>query len=250
MANFYLVEDLADVAVGDEVTLSAAESRHIVTVSRTRVADRLIVGNGRGMTVDGTVLVADPGGVLLRVDACSSTPPAQPRLILVQALAKGGRDELAVQAATELGADVIVPWSAERCVVRWNGEKALKGRERWASIAREATKQSMRPWLPRVDALTSTAELVREADTRQVLVLEPSAETALSDIVVPGPTVPGAPPSDVQLIVGPEGGIAPQELQRLTEAGARAVRLGQTVLRTSTAGPAALAVLNTMLARW
>ncbi|MEO8908420.1 MAG: 16S rRNA (uracil(1498)-N(3))-methyltransferase [Microbacteriaceae bacterium] len=248
MANFYLVEELAAASVGDEVTLGTAESRHAVTVSRTRVGERLIVGNGRGLTVHGTVLTAAPTAVVVRVDASASTPPAEPRLILVQALAKGGRDELAVQAATELGVDTVVPWSAARSVARWDGQKALKGRERWATIVREATKQSMRPWLPTVEALASTADLEAHAGGRRMLVLEPTAPLALSALVL---TEPGRPDArDLQLVVGPEGGIADHELDRLAAAGAQLVRLGSTVLRTSTAGPAAIAVLNAMLGRW
>jgi len=253
VANFYLAEELVAASVDDEVTLGPAESRHAVTVARTRVGEQLVVGNGRGLTARCTVLSAAPTAVVLHVDASSTTPPAAPRLILVQALAKGGRDELAVQAATELGVDVVVPWSAARSVSRWEGQKALKGRERWATIVREATKQSIRAWLPTVEALATTSDLERHAGERRMLVLEPSAELALSALA-PAALLPtsigqrGA--RDLELVVGPEGGIADHELERLQAAGAQFVRLGDTVLRTSTAGPAAIAVLNAMLGRW
>ncbi|WP_308464814.1 16S rRNA (uracil(1498)-N(3))-methyltransferase [Rathayibacter soli] len=248
MANFYLVEELDSANVGDEIVLGASESRHIVTVSRTRVGDRLAVGNGRGLAVHGTVLSAAPDAVVVRVEAAVSTPPVRPRVILVQALAKGDRDELAIQAATELGVDAVVPWSAARSVSRWDGQKAVKGRERWAAIVREATKQSMRPWLPVVEALAVTADLERHAGQRRMLVLEPRAELALSALVLHDRDRPDD--RDLELIVGPEGGITDQELVRLVAAGARPVRLGGTILRTSTAGPAAIAVLNALLGRW
>ncbi|TAM70094.1 MAG: 16S rRNA (uracil(1498)-N(3))-methyltransferase [Microbacteriaceae bacterium] len=248
MANFYLAEELGSASLGHEVALGPAESRHAVTVARTRVGDRLVVGNGRGLTVRGTVLTAAATAVVLRVDASASTPPAEPRLILVQALAKGGRDELAVQAATELGVDVVIPWSAARSVSRWDSQKALKGRERWASITREAAKQSMRAWLPTVQALATTADLERDAGERRMLVLAPGAEFALSALT--SGDAGWGDTRDLELVVGPEGGIADDELERFQAAGAQLVRLGDTVLRTSTAGPAAIAVLNAMLGRW
>jgi 16S rRNA (uracil1498-N3)-methyltransferase len=147
-----------------------------------------------------------------------------------------------VQAATELGVDAVVPWSAARSVSRWEGAKVAKGRDRWASIVREAAKQSIRAWTPEVGELATTRQVAALAADAQVLVLEPGAEERLTDVEPDG--------RDLVLVVGPEGGIAPHELDALREAGARLVRLGSTVLRTSTAGPAALAVLNAALGRW
>jgi len=163
----------------------------------------------------------------------------------VQALAKGDRDELAVQAATELGVDEIVPWQASRSVSRWDAAKAVKGRARWTTIVREAAKQAHRAWVPEVAELTTTAGLARRAAASLVLILEPTATERLSAVVIePGDV------GEIVLVVGPEGGIAPDELDVLAAAGARLVRLGDTVLRTSTAGPAALAVVSTAIARW
>jgi 16S rRNA (uracil1498-N3)-methyltransferase len=171
--------------------------------------------------------------------------PQRPRLVLVQALAKGDRDELAVQASVELGVDQVVPWQASRSVSRWQGDKAVKGVQRWRTIVREATKQSMRAWLPEVAAPATTAELRPRAQASRMLVLEPGAPKRLSDI-----RIDAGDDRDLVVVVGPEGGIAPDETERLVEAGAEAVRLGSSVLRTSSAGPAALAVLNVALGRW
>jgi 16S rRNA (uracil1498-N3)-methyltransferase len=165
-----------------------------------------------------------------------------PRIVLVQALAKGDRDELAVQAATELGVDRIVPWSAARSVSRWEGAKAEKGRARWAAIVREAVKQSIRAWVPAVEAVASTGQLPARFEGERMLLLEPTAPTPLSGIRPDG--------RDLVLVVGPEGGIDPKELERLEAAGAERVRLGSSVLRTSTAGPAAIAVLSASIGRW
>jgi 16S rRNA (uracil1498-N3)-methyltransferase len=242
MANFYLREDLEGVSAGDDVELHGAEARHAVTVSRTRVGESLLVGNGRGLTVRGIVSQADPARVVLRAELVEVVERPSPRVTLVQALAKGGRDELAVQAATELGVDTVIPWSAERSVARWEGAKAAKGHDRWAAIVREAAKQSMRPWIPAVRGLASTRALIELAADARMLVLEPTAQAQLSAI--------RPDERDLVLVVGPEGGISPAELDALRAAGGTPVRMGSTVLRTSTAGPAALAVVNTVLERW
>ena len=163
----------------------------------------------------------------------------------MQALAKGDRDELAVQAATELGVDGVIPWSSARSVSRWDAAKAVKNRERWQTIAREATKQSVRPWMPVVEPLATTGQLAARADESTVLVLDPTGEHALTAL-----TAAELGPCDVLIVVGPEGGIAPEERDALLAAGARSVRLGASVLRTSTAGPAAIAVLSAALGRW
>jgi 16S rRNA (uracil1498-N3)-methyltransferase len=248
MAHFYLNEQLTDAAPGSLVSILGEEARHAVAVSRIRVGETLSIGNGRGLVVTGAVVEA---GARLSIEAADVilVPPLMPRLTLVQALAKGGRDELAIQAATELGVDAVIPWAAQRSIVRWDGPKALKGQQRWASIVREATKQSLRPWIPEVDDQLTTAQLARRAGSTRMLVLEPSAPVGLSSIGLTR-LAAGDDGRDLMLVVGPEGGVAPAELDALVSAGARAVRLGEAVLRTSTAGPAAIAVLNGILGRW
>jgi 16S rRNA (uracil1498-N3)-methyltransferase len=166
--------------------------------------------------------------------------------MLVQALAKGDRDELAIQAATELGVAAVVPWQANRSIVRWTGAKIERGRERWASIVREASKQSIRAHVPRVYSLVSTMQLAAFAEEWDLFVLDPHARERLTVVDLPSPQV-GRP---LALIVGPEGGVSDSEMALLAEAGARCVCLGEEVLRTSTAGPAAIAVLNAKLGRW
>jgi 16S rRNA (uracil1498-N3)-methyltransferase len=230
---------------GDAVTLTGAEAHHAATVRRVRVGEDVTVGDGRGAWLTGIVESVAPREVLVRIDGRTDAPAPRPRIVLVQALAKGDRDELAVQAATELGVDEIVPWQAARSVSRWDAGKAAKGRARWASIVREAGKQAHREWLPEVAELATTKELARRAAASEVLVLEPTAHERLSNVRLdPGDD------RDVTLVVGPEGGIAPEELAAFEQAGARLVRLGDTVLRTSTAGPAALAVVSIALGRW
>ncbi len=242
--HFLLAEgERTDAGVGHTVVLTGAEAHHAATVRRVRVGEEVTVGDGRGLWLEGTCASVSPREVVVRVTARTDIPPLAPRIVLVQALAKGDRDELAVQAATELGVDEIVPWQATRSVSRWDADKAAKGRARWTTIVREAAKQAHRAWVPDVAAVHTTTELSGRIAASRALLLEPGASGALTAIAPRGD-------AEIVLIVGPEGGIAPDELDALRAAGATAVRLGDTVLRTSTAGPAAIAVLNAALGHW
>ena len=246
VAHFYLQETLrvAQCRPGQVVSVEGAEARHAVTVSRVRPGERLRLGNGAGLLVEGTVVTAEAAVLTLRVDDASETAAATPRIRLVQALAKGDRDELAIQAATELGVDGVIPWTAARSITKWEGPKIAKGHERWTSIVREASKQSVRAWLPSVAPLASTRQLAVLATTTRMLLLDPTATARLTEVAMP------TDDRDILLVDGPEGGISPAELFLLQEAGATPIRLGETVLRTSTAGPVAIAILNATLGRW
>jgi len=245
VALHFLLDAPAAAGPGDTVTLTGTEAHHAAAVRRVRVGEEVTLGDGRGAWLTGRVASVAPREVVVGIDGRVDAAAPSPRVVLVQALAKGDRDELAVQAATELGVDEIVPWQASRSVSRWDAAKAAKGRARWATIAREAAKQAHRAWLPEVVELNTTSSLVRRAAASIVLVLEPTADDALSALVLDPEDA-----RDVMLVVGPEGGIAPEELDALVAGGARLVRLGETVLRTSTAGPAAIAVVSTRLGRW
>lgn len=238
MASLYLNPALG--APGDRVELVGEEARHAAQVARVRVDERIGVGDGRGLIVWGPVESVTSQRVVVVVHEVVRTERPAPELWLAQALAKGDRDELAIQAATELGASGVIPWAAERSVSRWGAAKAAKGEERWRAIVAEAAKQSVRGWIPEVAPLATTADLAKLAG--QLLVLEPTAHAALTSVPLDA--------ERVTLVVGPEGGVSDRELAALDAAGATAVRLGPEVLRTSTAGPAALAVLNARLGRW
>ncbi|MCU1403191.1 MAG: rRNA methyltransferase [Microbacteriaceae bacterium] len=242
MAHFYLRDELNGAEIGSGVSVSGAEARHAVSVSRLGVGDRISVGDGAGLVVDGVVVAAAPTEFVITVESLTRFPAATPAIWLAQALAKGDRDEQAVQQATELGVDGVIPWAAQRSIVKWEGNKVAKGVQRWEAIVREATKQSIRPWIPEVADLASGAVLAKLAAETRMIVLDPGAETSLSDLEPDG--------RDIVLVVGPEGGVSPAELSRLAAAGASVWNLGPNVLRTSTAGPAAIAVLNTRLGRW
>lgn len=245
MALHFLLDEPVSAGPGDEVVLTGAEAHHAAAVRRVRVGEEVTVGDGRGAWLTGSVVSVASRQVVVAIHRRRDAAPPRPRIVLVQALAKGDRDELAVQAATELGVDEIVPWQAARSVSRWDAAKAAKGRARWSAIVREAAKQAHRRWVPEVAEPVVVADIARRAAASTVLVLDPTAGDRLSALALDG-----ADERDVVLVVGPEGGIAPEELDVLVDAGARTVRLGDTVLRTSTAGPAALAVVSTALGRW
>jgi 16S rRNA (uracil1498-N3)-methyltransferase len=224
---------------GDVVVLDGPEGRHAATVRRTRVGEVVDLVDGRGTRVTGTVTGTTKDSLTVEVTARVAEPAPMPRITLVQALAKGDRSELAVETATEVGVDAIVPWAAARCVVRWDGDRGDKGLEKWRATAREAAKQARRSWFPEVAPLARTADLA--AVPGALLVLHESATTPLTEVPLDG---------DVVLVVGPEGGISDEELAQLVAAGGTAVRLGATVLRTSTAGAAAIAVVSARTGRW
>ncbi|KQO65040.1 16S rRNA (uracil(1498)-N(3))-methyltransferase [Curtobacterium sp. Leaf261] len=253
MASQYLVDSLEDVSIGSVVVLDGPEGRHAVTVTRVRAGETLRIADGRGTVVTGTVASLGKDTLTLTVSSVDVEPRPLPALVLVQALAKGGRDEMAVQAATEIGADAIVPWSASRSVSRWDGPKIEKGRARWTAIVHEAAKQSLRARVPETGPLATTASLALAAGGAAAAGLEERTTLVLLDPTADQRLSTWDPPTDaaaIALVVGPEGGISEAELERLESAGAVRARLGASVLRTSTAGPAALAILQARLGRW
>jgi len=226
------------------VRLDGDEGRHAARVLRIGVGEAVLVADGLGAVADCVVAAVLPDGLELDVVNWRHIAPPDPTLVVVQALAKGDRGELAVELATELGADEIVPWAAARSVAQWRDGRDAKGLERWRRTAREAAKQSRRALLPVVPNVASTedvAERIRGAATG--LVLHESAQDPLSAVPLPSS-------GEVVVVVGPEGGIDDGELDAFTAAGAVPVRLGDPVLRTSTAGAAALAALSVRLGRW
>ncbi|BCJ33804.1 ribosomal RNA small subunit methyltransferase E [Actinocatenispora thailandica] len=223
--------------------LDGAEGHHAADVVRLRVGETLLLGDGAGAVADCVVSAVAKGVLDVEVTGYRRVPAREPRLVVAQALAKGDRGELAVQTMTEVGVDEIVPWQAARSVVRWQGDRGARALARWRATAREAAKQSRRAWLPAVADPVGTAALAARLAGHSSYVLHEDAETPLATAPVPAT---GA----VLLVVGPEGGVAPEELAAFTAAGATPVRLGPEVLRTSTAGVAALAVLAAVTGRW
>ena len=237
-APVFLVDDLAGATPGGETVLDGAEGRHAAVVRRIGPAERLDLADGTGRIAECVVARVEGQTLVLTVAAVREEPEPQPRFVLVQALAKGDRDEQAVESATEVGVDEVVPWQAERSIVQWRGERGERSRRKWEQVARAAAKQSRRARVPVLGPTSTSAQVAdRLAAAALALVLHEDADLPLAGLDLPAD-------GDVVLVVGPEGGVAPRELAAFEQAGARAVRLGPTVLRSSSAGPAALAVLS------
>lgn len=255
-APVFLAEstDLAAYREGDTYYLDGAEGRHAGVVQRRSVGEAIDIVDGHGTRLSCTITHVSGEHLDLLVTSVSHESCGQYRLTLVQALAKGDRDELAIEAATEVGVDRVIPWQADRSIVVWRGARAAKSHARWVATVRSAMKQARRARLPMVDQPVTSQQLVDViAETTQtggvVYVLHESATTALTS----QPRPPGGEelaPVDVVVVVGPEGGISDSELEKFTAAGAQAVLLGPHVLRTSTAGPVALALLSASTGRW
>lgn len=246
---------LAEHDAGSVYVLEGAEARHAGVVQRRRPGERIDLVDGAGVRLECVIASVEPGRLALDVVGRRAEPASGVRLVLAQALAKGDRDELAIEAATEVGVDEVVPWQAARSVVVWRGERAAKSRARWLATVREATKQSRRAWLPTVAEAVDTARLasrVRDlvAQGGVAVVLHGSGGERLAEVPLPDAGAAASGRAEVLVVVGPEGGIGDDELAALRAAGARVARLGPTVLRTSTAGPVALALLAERLGRW
>ncbi|MBS2938652.1 16S rRNA (uracil(1498)-N(3))-methyltransferase [Nocardioides sp. J2M5] len=240
----HLVESLAGVGVGSVVEVTGDEAHHAVAVRRLREGERVVLTDGVGTAVTGAVASTAKRLFTVTVEDVETSARPEPAVTVVQALPKGDRGELAVEVLTEVGADRVVPWAAARSVAVWKGERAAKSHAKWQATAREAAKQSRRSWHPTVTSLATTADLaalVAEADL--AIVLHEDATDPLSAVEVPAS-------GRIVVVVGPEGGIAPDELAVLQDAGARTVRLGAEVLRTSTAGVVAVAALLARTPRW
>ncbi|TDD66235.1 16S rRNA (uracil(1498)-N(3))-methyltransferase [Actinomadura rubrisoli] len=229
---------------GERVVLDGPEGRHAAAVRRLRPGERVDLTDGEGLLAECVVAASDRASLTLDVVARHRQPPPRPRLVVVQALPKGDRGELAVETMTEVGVDEIVPWQAARCVTQWRPERREKALARWRGTAREAGKQARRGRLPEVSGLASTQDVAaRVAAASLALVLHEEADAPLSAVEPP-------PDGEIVVVVGPEGGITGEELERFSAAGGRPTRLGPTVLRTSTAGVAAAAVLLAFTGRW
>jgi 16S rRNA (uracil1498-N3)-methyltransferase len=240
----HLADSLAGVGAGALVEVTGDEAHHAVAVRRLRVGERLVLTDGAGTVAEGVVEATGKRVFTVRVEEVRREPRPAPEVVVVQAIPKGDRGELAVEVLTEVGVARVVPWGAARSVAVWKGERAVKSLARWRSTAREAGKQARRSWFVEVAEPARTADvvsLVAAADL--AVVLHEAASTPLASVEVPAT-------GRVVVVVGPEGGLTDEEVDALVGAGAVSVRLGAEVLRTSTAGVAAVAALLSRTSRW
>ena len=246
MPGLFYIDALPE--TGELAVVDGDAGFHAATVRRIRPGETMILGDGMGGLARCEVEEGSRDRLQARVVDRWQSPPVQPTVTVVQALPKTERSELAIELATEAGADSFVAWRASRCVARWEGARAEKGLRRWRAVARAAAQQSSRAHIPSVEGVLSTEALTQRitdavAAGATVLVLHESARAQLSDLAL-------WQAKSVLLVVGPEGGITRDELTALADAGALAVRLGPTVLRTSTAAAVALGAVGVLTPRW
>lgn len=246
-APLFFAEDRDDLVRARDtgrVVLGGEEGRHAARVRRLAVGERVDVADGAGLRAECVVSAVQRNALELAVRRLVPEPEPSPRLVIAQALAKGNRAEQAVESLTEVGVDVVVPWTAERSIVHWPPDRVAKGLARWRETARQAAKQARRARIPEVNDLASVEHVAdRLATCALGLLLHEGADGSLSDVEVPTD-------GDLVVVVGPEGGLSPDEVRTFERVGARPVRMGPTVLRTSTAGVAAAAVLLSRSGRW
>ncbi|MBB5869934.1 16S rRNA (uracil1498-N3)-methyltransferase [Allocatelliglobosispora scoriae] len=239
-APLFLVDALPG---GDTCTLDGPEGHHAASVQRLRVGEELILADGRGGSATARATATAKASLELQILTRQTVAAPDPRLVVIQGIAKGDRGELAVQAMTEVGVDEIVPWAASRSVAQWRAERGAKAREKWVATAREAAKQARRVFVPVIGGAPDVSTAQAAGRLAGGFVLHEEATERLSRVDLPNS-------GEIVLVVGPEGGIDDRELAAFVAAGATPVRLGETVLRTSTAGVAALSLLATRLDRW
>lgn len=240
----FRAEIAAAPAAGSLLELDGPEAKHAMAVRRMKPGEAIQLSNGSGLRVRGQVKELTGNTLTVAVTQVIDEQKPAVQFFLAQALAKGDRDELAIQAATELGIFGIYPWQSERSVSRWDGAKIEKGKSRWQSIVNEAAKQSLRVFEPEVFDPRSSKQLAAAfADFDQVIILDPTASSGLASNQLPTA-------GRVLLVVGPEGGISDPELIAFEAAGARRLNLGAPILRTSTAGVAALSGLLAISGAW
>lgn len=256
---FYAASELlAGLSAGSHFTLDGAEGRHATTVKRLGAGEPVDVCDGAGLRLVCTVSNAEKGLLTVLVERVEQQATPEITFTLIQALAKGDRDEMAIEMATELGIDAVSPWQAERSIVRWKMDKALKGVDKWRQVVAAAAKQARRATIPQVGSLLGTAGVCEQISAADLaLILHEDATDSVASVarawresLTDSDPSGRSAPRQVLMIVGPEGGMSQAEVRAFLEAGAKTALLGHHVLRSSTAGPAAVVLLSQELGRW
>ena len=233
---------------GELAIINEKEAIYALNIRRIRVGEYIHLGNGTGTLCFCIVEKSNKNSLTVRALQLISISPPKLKIKVVQAIPKSDNSGLAVQLATEAGADIISAWQASRCVSIWQGSKINKGLKRWKDVAISASKQSRRAYIPEIEGLISTTKLIKQVSNSTsngsiVLVLHELAAMSLASQKLDKF-------NSIVIIVGPEGGISNGEMTMLAKAGAKAVRLGPNILRTSTAAAIALGAIGASTERW
>ncbi|MEB3328427.1 MAG: 16S rRNA (uracil(1498)-N(3))-methyltransferase [Candidatus Sericytochromatia bacterium] len=229
---------LPEAVKGGEVVLSGPDAHHACRVLRLAQGDIVTVLDGAGRVMQTEVVGVAAREVRLAIRTETREEPAGPAITLVQALPKGDRFEWVLQKATELGVSAVRPVVSRRCVVRVDAGRSQQRLRRWEAIAREAAEQSERPDLPVIHPVVALDDVPWDPKDLVLILAERARGNALAA------RLPSTPPPVLHVLVGPEGGWDPEELSTLQARGGVCVSLGPRILRTETAGLAALAVIQ------
>ncbi len=223
---------------GTEVELGSEVANHITRVLRLRPGATLRLFDGSGREFSAQLLRCHKQGASATVEeALVATPESPLQLTLAQGISRGERMDYTLQKAVELGVNHIVPLAAERSVVQLDAARAETRLRHWQGVIIAACEQCGRSRLPSIDPPQPPAQWLAQPPSGLGLILDPRAHNGL----------PQLPRSDqVVLLIGPEGGWAPEELEAALQAGYQGVRLGPRILRTETAAVTALAALQTL----
>ena len=221
----------------DSVELTGSQSHYLTRVLRLSEGDSITLFNGDGRDYSGVISEIQRHRLLVRLD--DNRVPGNESLLqitLVQAISRGDRMDYCLQKATELGVACIQPVTSSRIEVRLKETRLAKRLAHWQGVVVSACEQCGRAVVPDVKTPLSLSQWLATVDKSRLLVLDPAAENSLSSFAVKGDAI--------SILVGPEGGFSVEEMEQLRSTGVKAVSLGPRVLRTETAGPTAIAVLQ------
>ncbi|MBO1923885.1 16S rRNA (uracil(1498)-N(3))-methyltransferase [Thiomicrorhabdus sp. 6S3-12] len=231
----------ADFAQGATLSLSREQAHYALTVLRLKDGHPLELFDGQGNIARAKLEVIgrrEANVILEEIHCAHNESPLNS--VLLQGISRGDRMDYSIQKAVELGVTAILPLFTERCEVKLKGDKLEKRRSQWQSIAINACEQSGRAFVPEILPITSLKDFFAEASELQGIVCDPYAEQTLKQLAAPTPDTP------LHILVGPEGGLSDEEVALAVQNGFAATRLGPRVLRTETAGPAMLAIAQSL----
>ena len=225
---------------GIVVSLSDANSHHLKTVLRSRTGQELILFNGKGGEYLATICEISKKTLSVEIDRFAEVNREPPlSIVLAQGISKGQRMDYCIQKAVELGAHAIQPVITQRCAVRQKADRPDRKESHWQGVLTSAAEQSGRTILPLLENTASLHDyLHRTTDDSLKLVLDPQADGTLCDL--------RPPEQSIHILTGPEGGLSEEEVSQAKDCGFTGIRMGPRILRTETAGIAAIAVMQAL----
>jgi 16S rRNA (uracil1498-N3)-methyltransferase len=239
MLTTFFVPEGTDFSVS-QIEVDGDEAHHGVNVLRLKQSEQVKISDGVGNWGIGKVNQLSKKSFTVEISDRGFEPAPKQQVIVVQAILKNDANKEAVDFLTQVGADEIIPWQSQHSI----GKIDVKSLSKWQTVARESSRQSRRVRIPVITNTHSTESLISKIqDLENIFVLHESAENRLSQIEI-------NQEADVFLIVGPEGGLSEFEVNTFMAAGAKVVRLGESVLRAANAGAAATSVVMSRTGKW